>query len=85
MTSKVTEESVSNLIGTIGSNYLNEKTGSFIKNNLDGKGKDDKKNKFLFLIKMVFLCLIQFNWLRSQDITTFTEKYVNTNTEVEKE
>ena len=43
------------------------------------------KNKFLFLIKMVYLCLIQFNWLRSQDTMTFTEKYVNTNTEAEKE
>jgi len=49
VTSKVTEESVSNLIGTIGSNYLNEKTGSFIKNNFDGKGKDDnKKINFYF-------------------------------------
>lgn len=43
------------------------------------------KNKFLFLIKMVFSCLIKSNWLRSQDIPTFTEKYVNTNTEAEKE
>ncbi|MFJ2602681.1 hemagglutinin repeat-containing protein [Pantoea agglomerans] len=43
VTSKVAEEAVSDLTGAIGGGYLSEKTGSFVKDNLDGKGKNDNK------------------------------------------
>jgi filamentous hemagglutinin len=43
VTSKVAEEAVSDLTGAIGGGYLSEKTGSFVKDNLDGKGKNENK------------------------------------------
>jgi len=43
VTSKVAEETVSDLTGTIGGSYLSEKTGNFVKDNLDGKEKNDNK------------------------------------------
>jgi filamentous hemagglutinin len=43
VTSKVAEEAVSDLTGAIGGSYLSEKTGNFVKDNLDGKEKNDNK------------------------------------------
>ncbi|WP_369012221.1 hypothetical protein SM114_18020 [Erwinia pyrifoliae] len=43
VTSKVVEEAVSDLTGAIGGSYLSEKTGNFVKDNLDEKGKNDNK------------------------------------------
>jgi len=43
VTSKVAEEAVSDLTGSIGGSYLSEKAGNFVKDNLDGKEKNDSK------------------------------------------
>lgn len=43
VTSKVAEEAVSDLTGAIGGSYLSEKTGNFVKDNLDRKEKNDNK------------------------------------------
>ncbi|MCX0499396.1 filamentous hemagglutinin, partial [Erwinia billingiae] len=43
VTSKVAEEAVSDLTGAISGSYLIEKTGNYVKDNLDGKEKNDNK------------------------------------------
>ena len=43
VTSKVAEEAVSDLTGAIGGSYISEKTGNFVKDNLDENGKNDNK------------------------------------------
>jgi len=43
VTSKIAEEAVSDLTGTIGGSYISEKSGNFVKENLDEKGKNDNK------------------------------------------
>jgi len=43
VTSKVAEEAISDLTGVIGGSYISEKTGDYIKENLDWKGKNENK------------------------------------------
>ncbi|MFW0698576.1 hypothetical protein [Pantoea sp. R13S299] len=60
VTSKVAEEAVSDLTGVIGGSYISEKTGNYVKENLDGKEKMKIKSNLLLLIKLIFMCLMLF-------------------------
>lgn len=60
VTSKVAEEAVSDLTGVIGGSYISEKTGNYVKENLDGKGEMKIKSNLLLLIKLIFMCLMLF-------------------------
>ncbi|EFE94635.1 VENN motif pre-toxin domain-containing protein, partial [Serratia odorifera] len=60
VTSKVAEEAVSDLTGAIGGSYLIEKTGNYVKDNLDGKGGMTMKSNFSLLIKLMLMCLMLF-------------------------